>query len=73
MSPSSEKWHISLFSAIIFVLVVNPYTYKLTQSLFSSILGTIAVNGCPTMMGLLLHTVVYVLLVRYSMDLNLFN
>lgn len=73
MSSSSEKWHISLFSAIIFVLVVNPYMYKLTQSLFSSILGTIAVNGCPTMMGLLLHTVVYVLLVRYSMDLNLFN
>ncbi len=73
MSSSYEKWHISLFSAVIFVLVVNPYTYKLTQSLFSSILGTIAVNGCPTMMGLLLHTAVYTLLVRYSMDLNLFN
>ncbi len=73
MASSSEKWNISVFSAIIFVLVVNPCTYKLTQSLFSSILGTIAVNGCPTMMGLLLHTLVYTLLVRYSMDLNLFK
>lgn len=73
MSSSSEKWQITLFSAVIFLLVVNPFTYTLTQSLFSKILGPIAINGCPTMVGLLLHTVVYILLVRYSMDLNLFR
>lgn len=72
-SPSiSQKWQISLFSALIFLLVVNPYTYNLTNSLLSGFIGPIARNGCPTMVGLLLHTVVYVLLVRYSMDLDLF-
>jgi len=72
-SPSnSQKWQISIFSALIFLLVVNPYTYNLTNSLLGGIIGTIAKNGCPTMVGLLLHTVVYVLLVRYSMDLDLF-
>jgi hypothetical protein len=72
-SPSnSEKWQISIFSAFIFLLVVNPYTYNLTNSLLSGVIGTIAKNGCPTAIGLLLHTIVYVLLVRYSMDLNLF-
>ena len=69
----SQKWQITLFSALIFLLVVNPFTYKLTQSLFSGLLGPIAINGCPTLVGLLLHTVVYILLVRYSMDLNLFK
>jgi hypothetical protein len=73
MSSSSEKWRITFFSAFLFLLIVNPYTYNLTQSLFGKILGTIAINGCPTMVGLLLHTVVYILLVRYSMELHLFR
>ncbi len=73
MASGSEKWNITFFSAVIFLLVVNPYTYKLTQSLFGNILGPISSNGCPTMVGLLLHTVVYILLVRYSMELHLFR
>jgi hypothetical protein len=73
MASSSEKWNITLFSAVIFLLVVNPYTYKLTQSLFGNILGSIAINGCPTMVGLALHTIVYILFVRYSMELHLFR
>jgi len=73
MASSSEKWNITLFSALIFILVVNPYTYKLTQSLFGNILGPITINGCPTMIGLVLHTIVYILLVRYSMELHLFR
>ncbi len=72
-TENSQKWQITLFSALIFLLVVNPYTYGLTNTLFSSILGPIARNGCPTFVGLVLHTVVYILLVRYSMDLNLFR
>lgn len=72
-SPANvQKWQITIFSALIFLLVVNPYTYNLTNSLFSGLIGPVAKNGCPTMVGLLLHTVVYILLVRYSMDLNLF-
>ena len=74
MSDSSyKKWQISIFSAFIFVLVIHPYTYKITQQIFGSILGKIAeANGCPTIRGLILHTLVYILLVRGSMDLNLF-
>lgn len=73
MATSSVKWRITLFSAFLFLLVVNPYTYKFTHSLFNKLLGPIAVSGCPTMAGLLLHTLVYILLVRYSMDLHLFR
>lgn len=72
MASSSQKWQITFFSALIFLLIVNPFTYNLTNCLFSGILGPIAINGCPTTVGLLLHTVVYILVVRYSMDLNLF-
>ena len=72
MASSSQKWQITFFSAVIFLLIVNPFTYKLTNSIFRSLLGPISVNGCPTFVGLALHTIVYILLVRYSMDLNLF-
>ena len=75
MTDSSyTKWQISIFSAVIFILVVNPYTYILTQKLLGGILGQIAEpNGCPTTRGLILHTIVYLLLVRGSMDLNMFT
>jgi hypothetical protein len=69
---NSKKWQISLFSAFIFVLVIHPYTYKLTQKIFSGILGQIAdMNGCPTTRGLALHTLVYILLIRGSMEIKL--
>lgn len=63
------KWQISLFSALIFLLVVHPMTYQLTQKLLGGILGKIAdPSGCPTTIGLALHTIVYILLVRASME-----
>jgi hypothetical protein len=74
MADSSyKKWQISMFSAFIFILVIHPYTYKFTQKVFGKFLGQIAdMNGCPTTRGLALHTLVYILLVRGSMDLKLF-
>jgi hypothetical protein len=74
MSDSSyKKWQISIFSAFIFILVINPYTYIVTQKLLGGFFGKIAdINGCPTTLGLIIHTIVYILLVRGSMDLRLF-
>jgi hypothetical protein len=74
MSDSSyKKWQISIFSAFIFILVIHPATYKFTQKILGGLLGQISqANGCPTTRGLLLHTLVYILLVRASMDVKLF-
>lgn len=75
MADSSyTKWQISIFSAFIFILVIHPYTYIFTQKLLGGILGKIAdTNGCPTTLGLIVHTIVYILLVRGSMNLHLFT
>ena len=74
MTDSSyKKWQISIFSALIFIVVIHPYTYMFTQKLLGGIFGKIADNnGCSTVLGLLIHTIVYILLVRGSMDLHLF-
>jgi hypothetical protein len=74
MADSSKKWQISVFSAFIFILVIHPYTYLFTQKMLGGLLGKLAdSSGCPTTRGLLLHTLVYILLIRGSMDLNLFT
>jgi len=71
MLDSNHKWRISIFSALIFILVINPYTYMLTQKIFGGLLGNIAdLYGCPTTRGLILHTLVYILLIRGSMELK---
>ena len=73
-ASTSEKWRISFVSAFLFLLVVNPYTYKLTNKLLGGRVGNLAEgNGCPTFVGLFIHTIVYILLVRGSMDLHLFK
>jgi len=73
-ASSSMKWRITFFSAFLFLLVVNPYTYQLTQRLLGGLVGKLAEsNGCPTSLGLFIHTIVYILLVRGSMDLHLFR
>jgi len=73
-ASSSMKWQISFFSAFLVLLVINPYTYMLTQRIFGTIVGKIAEsNGCPTFLGLAIHIIVYILLVRGSMDLHLFK
>ena len=48
-------------------------TYKIVQKLLGNILGKIAdiKTGCPTMLGIFVHTVVFTLLLRYIMDLDI--
>ena len=70
MSDSQTKWQISLFSMCLFLLVTNSATYKLTNSLIGGVLDE---NDKVTTKWYLIHVVVFLLLVRYSMELNLFH
>ena len=64
---NGQKWLAALIAAILFAIISSKVVYQLTNSLFVSIFGpkaaTWGVNG-PTMFGLILHTVVFLLLVR---------
>ena len=72
VSKNGDKWRYTLYTTFIFLLVVNPLTYKLTNQLFSKLFGKIASsNGCPTMGGILLHAIVFTLVLRYMMDFDL--
>ena len=52
------KAKYSFISAVLFFIIANPELYKMTQYVFGS-LFTVAEKGCPTISGLLLHTIVF--------------
>jgi len=53
------KAKYSFISALIFYIVANPETYKLTQWLFGSVFQVAYPMGAATSMGLLLHMAVF--------------
>jgi hypothetical protein len=53
------------------MVIVHPQTYNLVDSLLGNIIGKIANNGCPTTLGLIVHSLVFLLVVRYSMDYDI--
>jgi hypothetical protein len=54
------KAKYSFYSALVFFLIANPETFKATQMLFGSIV-TLANGGCPTPVGLFVHTGIFFL------------
>ena len=70
-----KKWKYTLITTVIFLIVANPYTYMFVNMCVKSIFGKRIViasaTGCPTIIGLLLHAVVFTLLLRWVMDWKL--
>lgn len=67
-----EKWKFSLIGTFLVVILFNQTMFRLTQSILGNLIGKISdKNGCPTILGYLLHTLVFTLLVRYSMEINI--
>ena len=64
--PESLKWMYSLYSAIIFFVIANPFTYKIVQSILGRFVK-IANGGCATQVGVFVHSIVFMLIVRYLM------
>jgi hypothetical protein len=57
---TQDKAKYSLYSAVIFLIIASPLMYRIT----SAVLGQwIAVQGCPTVAGLVLHTIVFALVI----------
>lgn len=71
-SPSNiQKWRWTLYTTLLFILIVSPVTYKFVDSLLSGFIGKIAKNGCPTPVGIFIHAIVFTLILRGMMDIDL--
>lgn len=67
--PISEtnKLMISLWSGLLFFIIAAPFMFKLTGGILSSAGLEIEKDGCPNLLGVGIHAVVFAILVRLMM------
>lgn len=66
---SKKRWGASITGGLVFAALSSHTAYKLTGKVASP--GTLASSdGCPTALGLLVHTIVFVIVIRYLMSLG---
>ena len=63
----SQKWVVSLMSALAFLLIASPFMYKITGEVTDAVGFSTSVDGCPNVYGLVLHAVVFAIIVRLLM------
>jgi hypothetical protein len=64
---NAKLFHVLLL-ALAFFVVSNPAVYKVTDSVLGRVVGPLAYAGCPTTIGLLVHSLVFAL-VAYKLHL----
>mgnify|MGYP001180121750 CR=1 FL=1 len=70
-ASGNDKWRYTLYTTILFLIIVNPMTYKLVNMLLGSLVKICDSKGCPTYAGILIHAIVFTFLLRYMMDLDI--
>jgi len=72
MEYKQQKWILSLIAGLLFMIISSPYFYGLTNYFTSSFGFDIAGatkgwEGCPNLAGLIIHSILFVLIVRAIM------
>jgi len=63
-----EKLIISIISGLTFFIVANPETFRIVRAILGSWIAT--PTGCPSTLGLLVHTLVFILVVWGMMNIK---
>ena len=63
-----EKFITSLISGLTFFIIANPETFRLVRRVLGPRIAT--PNGCPSTLGLLVHSFVFVLVVWGMMNIT---
>ena len=72
MPTTNQKLMATLLSVIVFIIVSMPFTYKLTNSILGGIGGPLAdSSGCPTLCGLVVHSIVFGIIIFLLMGVKL--
>ena len=63
-----QKFLISIMSALVFFIIANPDTFRITRRIFGKWISS--PTGCPTGKGLMFHTLVFFLVVWGMMNIK---
>ena len=66
--PLKQKLLISLFCAILFIILSMPIVYHFTNGILETLdLHVLGLDGNPTITGLVVHAIVFALIVLLTM------
>jgi len=69
---SFDKWRFTLYTTILLLILFNPWMYIFVNKLLGYVVGSIAnKEGCPTILGFIVHAVVFTVLLRALMNMNI--
>ena len=71
MLSLSDKWRYTLYTTFVFLIIANPYAYKMVQKLLGRVVKIASSDGCPTCAGLLVHAIIFTLILRWIMNLDI--
>lgn len=64
----TDKWLSAIIIGIIFLILAAPLIFKFSNNIFKYVkMPTIKENNTPTIFGLLLHTIVFIIIIRLLM------
>jgi len=66
-----DKWRYTLYTTVLFLLIVNPMTYRFVNMLLGKVVKIADNTGCPTPYGMLIHAFVFTLLLRGLMEFKI--
>lgn len=66
-NTSVDKWMIAVVAGLLFFLMATPYLFDITNAATMSIMRLQLTNsqGCPNMAGVMVHTLLFILIVRF--------
>ena len=64
-----NKWIYSIFFTILFLFFSSSITYSITNKIFKNTLY----NNCPTIFGIIVHSIILLLLIRFSINRNIYE
>jgi len=67
MPSSSDKWRYTLYTTLVLLILFNPWTYKVVNTAFSRFISN--KDGCP--IGFFVLAIIFTIVVRYMMDIDL--
>jgi hypothetical protein len=73
MTTNEDKWYLSALTTFLFYIIALPATYEyITNPVFEEVTDiALEKKGKPTVVGVILHSIIFLLIIRYIMDLKI--
>jgi len=67
---NADKWRYTLMTTLLFLILVNPYFYKILDATLGKMVNITTSAGCPTMITVFIQAILFTIILRLLMEGN---